>query len=118
MDDSLDLDELETSTDSPAGDTDGFNIEGQEMGFEFAALKLALAGNDSSIDTNEGASGSEQVDELERMMSHLQAARGEAFVSCQRTVTDKNVLETGSGLAGAQRRKFAAREVEKIMKQL
>ena len=76
MDAFLDLDDLEASIDSPGDDDNGFNIEGQEMGFEFAALKSALAGNKSSSDGENDEPDDNQVDELGRMMVHLQAARG------------------------------------------
>ncbi|KAI9667487.1 MAG: hypothetical protein M1821_000303 [Bathelium mastoideum] len=98
---SVDLDEFEGPLDSPTGDGRGFNMEGQEMSFEFAALKSALAGDASRSEAEGGEADSEQVDELDRMMVHLQAAR-----------------ETSSGLSGTQKKKFAAREVEKIMRQL
>ncbi|KAL9080397.1 MAG: hypothetical protein Q9157_000853 [Trypethelium eluteriae] len=101
MDESLDLDELEPYNENPTDEDSGFNMEGQEMGFEFAALKSALARDESSNDTEDDAHESDQVDELERMMVHLQAAR-----------------ETSSGLSGVDKRRFAAREVEKIMRQL
>ncbi|KAI9681046.1 MAG: hypothetical protein M1822_007120 [Bathelium mastoideum] len=98
---SIDLDEFEGPLDSPTGDDGGFNMEGQEMSFEFAALKSALAGDASRSEAEGREADSEQVDELDRMMVHLQAAR-----------------ETSSGLSGTQKKKFAAREVEKIMRQL
>ncbi|KAF2238948.1 hypothetical protein EV356DRAFT_224549 [Viridothelium virens] len=101
MNESLDLDELEPYNENPMDEDSGFNMEGQEMGFEFAALKSALARDESSNDTEDDAHESDQVDELERMMVHLQAAR-----------------ETSSGLSGVDKRRFAAREVEKIMRQL
>ena len=70
------LDDFEDLIDSPTGDEDGLNLEGQEMGLEFAALKSALTG-DTSATPDENEPENEQVDELDRMMAHLQAARGE-----------------------------------------
>lgn len=81
-------------------ETRGFRLERTQMESEFAGLKMAMAGAaDEGGEDEEG--GAEQVEELERMMLRMTAAR-----------------DMSAHLSEAERKRVARRTVDDIMKEM
>ncbi|KAK7519376.1 uncharacterized protein IWZ02DRAFT_470128 [Phyllosticta citriasiana] len=75
--------------------------EEAEMGFELAGMKAAIGGgaDDAGDDEDDDADQAAQVEELERMMSKLKA-----------------IKDTAAGMPEEQRKRFAAKAVNDLMK--
>ncbi|KAK8242008.1 alpha and gamma adaptin binding protein p34-domain-containing protein [Phyllosticta capitalensis] len=76
-----------------------FAAEEAEMGLELAGLKAAIVGGAGDDDDDDDADQAAQVEELERMMSKLQGVR-----------------DTAAGMPEEQRKRFAAKAVNDLMK--
>ncbi|KAI9683542.1 MAG: hypothetical protein M1820_010919 [Bogoriella megaspora] len=76
MDEPLDLDDDEDPTQSSTSDDNDLGMGSLEFNSEFTALKTALVSNSGEDGRDEETVEDEQVDQLDRMMAHLQAARG------------------------------------------
>lgn len=92
----------------------GLDAEEAEMGVELFGLKAAV--NGAEEDDEEG-----QVEELESMMRKMIAIKG---MHCSRETLPSDLsiltlsLETGEGMPEAERKRFAARAVNDLMKDL
>ncbi|KAB8360814.1 hypothetical protein FH972_024548 [Carpinus fangiana] len=101
----------------------GFNLESAQLGSEFADLSDSLRQHGHGWDDEEQA---RQVDELEKMMGKLHAARGMflhesmplSFIALKMFVTDITIVDMGAHLPEAQRKKFAAKAVSDVLRDL
>ncbi|KAK8170396.1 alpha and gamma adaptin binding protein p34-domain-containing protein [Phyllosticta citribraziliensis] len=103
-----DGDDVGAGLDLGLGDEDGdegdwhssFAAEEAEMGFELAGMKAAIGGGaDDDGDDDDDADQAAEVEELERMMSKLQG-----------------IKDTAAGMPEEQRKRFAAKAVNDLMK--
>lgn len=111
----IDLEGLEDDGDE--NKSIGFGIEAAEMEMEMFGMKQAIHG-----DSTEEAGASEEVenedgvDQLEALMLRMQAVKGKRVVLCMRcTLT---LIDMGADLPEAERKRFAAKAVNDLMKTL
>jgi hypothetical protein len=97
--------------------SDSFAAEEAEMGLELLGLKSAIASGGAAEDTNDHGE-QEQVEELARMMSKLQAIKGNCPTSFALRETDRLHADTGAAMPEQERKKFAAKAVNDLMKDL
>jgi hypothetical protein len=109
----LDLENLEDEDDSEG--SLGFGIDRSEMEEEMAGMKQAIYGGE--VEENEAdAEQDHEVEKLQAMMLKMQAVRGTyavTFLRIRLTTTDM-----GADMPEAERKKFAAKAVNEIMKTL
>jgi hypothetical protein len=94
----------------------GFGIEAAEMEMEMIGMKKAIYGGGNEEETDDGDGQDEEVEQLQAMMLRLQAVRGKC---CRYLCKMKLTLgDMGADMPEAERKRFAAKAVNEIMKTL
>lgn len=102
-------------------DETGFKAEAIELQMEMFGMKQAIYGGDDDeqaegSSSRNGEDEQEDVEQLEAMMRKLQAVKGEH--SSHYYLTMLIIPDMSSGLPEAERKKFAAKAVNNLMKTL
>jgi negative regulator of genetic competence, sporulation and motility len=112
----INLEDLEYDDEGEDEGGIGFGIEAAEMEMEMFGMKQAIHGSSNAEENDDEEGQDEGVEQLQAMMLRMQAVRGK-FCSnmfrCQLTAQDM-----GADMPEAERKRFAARAVNEIMKKL
>jgi hypothetical protein len=98
---------------------EGLHAEEKEMGVEIFDLKAAIYGLSGGENETEDGDQKKQVEELESMMRKMMAIKGMFFLwffGC--SVGADYFTETSEGMPEAERKRFAAKAVNDLMKDL
>ena len=94
----------------------GFGIEAAEMEMEMFGMKQAIYGGGNEEEINDEEGQDEDVEQLQAMMLRMQAVRG----ACSSFICSKKLtaIDMGADMPEAERKRFAAKAVNEIMKKL
>lgn len=94
----------------------GFGIEAAEMEMEMFGMKQAIYGGINVEENGDEEDQDNEVEQLQAMMLRVQAVRGKCFSSVQ---WKKLIVgDMGEDMPEAERKRFAAKAVNDIMKKL
>ncbi len=111
----LSLEDLEGEEEGGEGSI-GFGIEAAEMEMEMFGMKQAIYGSSNGEDGDDEEGQDEEVEQLQAVMLRMQAVRGKCYGSLLRK---KLIIEDiGADMPEAERKRFAAKAVNEIMKNL
>lgn len=112
-DEDLDQDLL----DEDDADDLGFGVDSAEAEADMFGMKQAIYGRDVDMaGENEEGVADKEVEKLQAMMMRMQAVRGKVSMKRVRAVLTR--IDMGTDLPEAEKKKFAARAVNEIMKSL
>jgi hypothetical protein len=115
--DLADLEDLDEEGLEEIGEWGDFSKEEEEMGVELLGLKSAIhAGEDGEEEEDEAA----LVEEMSKLMGRLQAIKGMFFhlTVAKWSSANAQYIDTSSAMPEAEKKKFAAKAVNEIMKTL
>jgi len=115
VDTELNLEEVE---DDEAEGSIGFGIDRAEMESEMFGMKQAIYSGGADVDEDDldEAEGDKEIEQLQAMMLKMQAVRGVYFWQELRILL--TLTDMGADLPEAERKRFAAKAVNEIMKTL
>jgi hypothetical protein len=99
----------------------GFAAEEAEMNMELFGMKGALCGDGEEEEpaAQSGELAAKEVEELEVMMRKMIAIKGESLlIYCKYWVTNLTTTEMGEGMEDAERKRFAAKAVNDLLRDL
>ncbi len=112
LSEAVDLEDLDDGGEGSIG----FGIEAAEMGMEMFGMKQAIYGEKSGEGNQDEEGEDEGVEQLQAMILRMQAVRGKFFwCLCRKQLM---VRDMGADMPEAERKKFAAKAVNEMMKKL
>lgn len=115
FEDDIDPEDFENDDDDEVEGSVGFGIEAAEMEREMAGMKRAIYGGGEGMDDEND--GDEGVEQLQAMMLKMQAVRG-GYSPVNFYCDANHTLDLGADMPEAERKKFAAKAVNDILKTL